>query len=780
MKASAAPLKGSPNSFNSYEESLSSPRSSSGSRAITRQRLSDGILSVKSWSEVSDTIKDDLDSDPLTTYSNSHQRSISFRENSPRNTKEGRNGSDHKYLHHRSMGNNGKIRTASGSVFDEDDACEPCVPHHAYALQSGRRTSVLHREQSISGRPLYEPTNLSQHANSDFNYETDLVDQSQPDFSYFGPQLSKNFSSNGRPSDDPIRTCCSREFHKDKSSNKKHPHLYPVLGNLEQLYDDEIGAQSRASAIDTYAEDFSDGPVSMPDMTDSSDIERTTPFQSLPSSTPSHLQPSTLKKPTGISGLFQNQSKIQNGTESRQERTWSIWPLHQSQPIISKVTTLKRQPKSSSDLEALRDSFEHRLEHDNVKTKVMSAWNNFKYGWMFNTKPNIKHDSPLFMLGRCYHMRKGDVDDEPVNEFLKDFTSRIWMTYRSNFYPIPGTKLNTDCGWGCMLRSAQMLIIQCLVTHYLGRAWRLHNPQTETEHAYYREIIRWFSDPVDAPSDKTPFSLHHLVSFGRHYNKEPGEWFGPSSAAFIFRDAFALASRTLPILSQLCVYVAQDCTVYLDDVKKLCTARDLCENLLNSNEEEDKSKNDNGDIWLRSLILLIPMRLGGEVMNEIYVPCVKNLLAQENCMGIIGGKPKHSLYFLGWQDNKLIHLDPHFCREAVDTSDKNFKIETYHCMSPRKLSITKMDPSCTVGFYIRNASQFQKFVEEVREFVCPENQRGAYPLFIFSEGSHSDNSVHQVHTGADRGRVKITHFQIDKNGQRLRTYSKDSEDFVIL
>ena len=26
-------------------------------------------------------------------------------------------------------------------------------------------------------------------------------------------------------------------------------------------------------------------------------------------------------------------------------------------------------------------------------------------------------------------------------------------------------------------------------------------------------------------------------------------------------------------------------------------------------------------------------------------------------------------------DNKLIHLDPHYCREAVDTSDKNFKIE---------------------------------------------------------------------------------------------------------
>ena len=84
-----------------------------------------------------------------------------------------------------------------------------------------------------------------------------------------------------------------------------------------------------------------------------------------------------------------------------------------------------------------------------------------------------------------------DADGGWPKEFLDDFESRLWLTYRSNFPAIPKSTdpkasasmslsvrlrsqldqagFTSDTGWGCMIRSGQSVLVNTLAILRLGR-----------------------------------------------------------------------------------------------------------------------------------------------------------------------------------------------------------------------------------------------------------------------------------------------------------------------
>ena len=54
-----------------------------------------------------------------------------------------------------------------------------------------------------------------------------------------------------------------------------------------------------------------------------------------------------------------------------------------------------------------------------------------------------------------------------------------------------------------------------------------------------------------------------------------------------------------------------------------------------------------------------------QYVNEKYIPQLREVLQWPQSIGIVGGRPSSSLYFIGCQDNNVLYLDPH---EVQDVS----------------------------------------------------------------------------------------------------------------
>lgn len=51
-------------------------------------------------------------------------------------------------------------------------------------------------------------------------------------------------------------------------------------------------------------------------------------------------------------------------------------------------------------------------------------------------------------------------------------------------------------------------------------------------------------------------------------------------------------------------------------------------------------------------------------VNERYIPQLQQVLTWPQSIGIVGGRPSSSLYFVGCQDDQVLYLDPHQAQQV--------------------------------------------------------------------------------------------------------------------
>ncbi|OAD52853.1 Cysteine protease ATG4B [Eufriesea mexicana] len=300
-------------------------------------------------------------------------------------------------------------------------------------------------------------------------------------------------------------------------------------------------------------------------------------------------------------------------------------------------------------------------------------------------------DEPVWILGKKYNAIK------ELNTIRRDIRSKLWFTYRKNFVPIGGynSTFTTDKGWGCMLRCGQMVLGQALIIDW---QWT-----PETRNSAYLKILERFEDRRTAA-----FSIHQIALMGASEGKEVGQWFGPNTIA--------------QVLNSITIHVALDNTLVVNDILKQCRV------------EGGTTAEADGEVPLKTpsqwkpLLLLIPLRLGLNEINPIYINGLKTSFKIPQSLGVIGGKPNLALYFIGCVGNEVIYLDPHTTQRSGSVAKKleeeNIEMDaTYHCKSSSRIPITGMDPSVALCFFCATEKDFKSLCKSIQdELIIPEKQ----------------------------------------------------------
>ena len=359
-----------------------------------------------------------------------------------------------------------------------------------------------------------------------------------------------------------------------------------------------------------------------------------------------------------------------------------------------------------------------------------------------------------------------------LDYYHKKINKLILMTYRSNYkmqINIKNKKIYTsDCGWGCTIRSSQMIfsriiykifkyyfknkynsetIIKSIIPFFLDNninyseiANKINNYNIIGFENYINQIEIFSEKKIDnndnilyVKSIDPPFSIHKICIIGEIFGRTCGEWFSDYELPKIY-EIINSTFNILPNLSILHFTSEIKMNLIMENCfEKIESAKDTDDIFLDKKNKKYKFK--------KMGAIFVSIRLGVESIPSEYFLSINQLFSSKQFLGFIGGKTNSAFYFFGLADDKnLLYLDPHINQESIfDLEDKN--ISTYLDKTIYSLKIKNLQCAFTIGFLFRNIQEFR----ELYVFLKVFNQE-KFPCFhvLFDEQNKNNLSQEEI------------------------------------
>ena len=147
----------------------------------------------------------------------------------------------------------------------------------------------------------------------------------------------------------------------------------------------------------------------------------------------------------------------------------------------------------------------------------------------------------------------------------------------------------------------------------------------------------------DSPASAHGFSIHSICQAGKPFGLIAGKWMGPYAICRAFE---VLGDQHLEGLLKIVTVDSGGGVPCLDEDRLVQHFKPRPATRQELYLWPDRVSTQTG------LLILLPVVLGVDRLNEVYSEQLQTILRLPQSVGIVGGKPGHSLYFIGYQ----VHL----------------------------------------------------------------------------------------------------------------------------